>query len=323
MVDMTREGYVYDFEVKDSWHMQFVHLLNATDDHINPFMYPETNPAHNRFAYIPVSWTIPLEYQGSIAVYLLVMIVSRIEFFWTRSVILAGMALYSLHRGAWWTSSFVVGMLLADYQLGQQSTESKPTAKDNRVFAVMYKVCWFTIFCMGFYLAGMPPDHVLFDFDPKPKPGYEILYRFYPPYYMFRLYEPIRWYWYWSGTFTVVSVSQIPWLRSALDSRLCQWLGKLSYSLYLVHFAIIASLSPPLQDLISKVTKDKGVLSLLEFITLAPLIFILSGVVERYIDQPSVRFAKKIEQYLCRERPLKQEEFPLASRDVEMVERLV
>lgn len=323
-LDMARDGYVYESEVMDSWHNQFIHLLNATDDHINPFMYPDTNPSHNRFAYIPPSWTIPMEYQGSIAVYLLIMIVSRIEFFWTRSVILGGMAFYSLHRGAWWTSGFVVGMLLADYQLGQQITTSKSTiGKDRNIFRVVHTVFYVLVFCMGFYLAGIPPDHVLFDWDPKPKPGYEIFYKLYPPYYLFRIGEPVRWYWYWSGTFTVVSISQLPLLRAVLDTRFCQWLGKLSFSLYLVHSAIIAALGTPLQGMIATVTENKGIQCMVEFAVLAPIIFILSGVVERYIDQPSVRLAKRIEQYLWRERPAAQEELSLASRDVEMVGLLV
>ena len=322
-VDMKRDGYVYDFEVKDSWHMQFVHLVNATDDHINPFMYPDYNPSHNRYAYIPPSWTIPLEYQGSIAAYLLVMILSRVEFYKVRCAILAGMAIYSLHRGAWWTSNFVVGMLLADYQLGRQSTGSKPTTRDNRVLVVLHNICYVVMFCIGFYLAGLPPDHIEYDFDPKPKPGYETLYKFYPPFYAFRIQDKTRWYWYWSGTFTVLSISQLSWMRFVLDTKFCQWLGKLSFSLYLIHASIIAALSTPLQDLITKMTENKAVLCLLEFITLTPLIFIVSGVVERYVDRPSVRFAKKVEQYLWRERPLEQEELPLASRDVEMEALLV
>jgi peptidoglycan/LPS O-acetylase OafA/YrhL len=302
-VDMVRDGYAYDSEVKDSWHMQFVHLVNATDDHINPFMYPDTNPSHNRYAYLPPSWTIPLEYQGSIAIYLLVMVVSRIELFQTRFVILAGMALYSLHRGAWWISNFVGGMILADYELEQASKRNRPTAKDHRVFGSMYNVCCFITFCVGFYLGGMPPDFDLYDFDPKPKPGYEIFYQLYPPHFMFRMKDPVRWYWYWSGTFTVVSISQLPWMRLILDTKLCQWLGKLSFSLYLVHAAVIGALSTPLQAAISNVTEHKGVLCLFEFSIITPLVFILSGVVERYIDQPSVRLAKKVEQYLWQELP--------------------
>ena len=316
-LDMVGGGYVFELEVKDSWHMQFVHLINATDDHINPFMYPDTNPSNNRFAYVPTAWTIPMEYQGSIAAYLLVMVVSRIEFYWIRCVILAGMALYSLHRGAWWTSGFVVGMLLADYQLGQQSTGSKPTTKHKRVSVGMRKVCYVIMFCIGFYLAGIPPQSVPFDDDPKPKVGYEIFYKFYPPHYLFGLQEAVRWYWYWSAIFIIVSTSQLPFLRSVLDTRLCQWLGKLSYSLYLIHPAVISALGKPMQHLISNVTENKAVMCLIEFSTMTPLIFILSGVIERYIDRPSVIFAKMVEQYLWREQPLEQEEFPLASRDVE------
>ena len=320
-VDMVTEGYVYETEVKDSWTMQFVHLVNATDDHLSPFMYPDTNPAANRYAYLPPSWTIPVEYQGSIAAYLLVMVVARIEFFHTRCIILGGMALYSLHRGAWWTSNFVVGMLLADCQLEKQGKGSKPTKKDNRVSTVVSNVCYIIMFCCSLYLAGIPPNHAALDFNSKPKPGYEFFYHIYPPFYMFRMKDETRWYWYWSGTFTVVSISQLSWLRSALDTRFCQWLGKLSFSLYLIHAAVIAALTKPLQSLISSLTASTGILCLVDFCIMAPLIFILSGVVEKYVDQPSVRFAKKVEKYLWRERPpLEQEEFPRASsRDVEMV----
>lgn len=318
-VDMVRDEYIYSNEMKDSWFMQLVHLIIATDNHINPFMYPEHNPSNNRFAYIPASWTIPLEYHGSILSYLMVMVVSRIEIFRIRCIIIAGMAFYSLHRGSWWNSNFMVGMLLADFMLEQQSKEGNSTVRHNRVLTGIHKVCFYILFGCGFYLAGLPPTHAIYNMDPKPKPGYEFLYKLYPPQYLFQMAEDSRWYWYWSGTLTVVSISQIPRIRSVLETRLCQWLGKLSFSLYLVHGAVISALMSPLRTLISHVTENRGILCILEFSILAPLIFVLSGIVEKYIDQTSIKFAKKVEQYLWQEQPLRQEECPLASRDVEMM----
>lgn len=318
-IDMVRDGYVYDLELQDSWYMQFVHLANATDDHITPFMYPETNPTQNRYAYVPTSWTIPLEYYGSIVVYLLIMVVSRVEIFWTRHVILAGMATYALHRGSWWTSNFIVGMLLADYVLEQES-RSTSIVRGYRNMKLVRNLCFIILFGCGFYLAGLPPASAPFEFDVKPKPGYEIFYKYYPSYWIVRMTDQTRWYWYWSGTFTVVSISQLPWIQSVLNTRFCQWLGKISFSLYLIHAAVLSALSTPLQNIITTVTGHKGVLCLLEFTIMTPLIVILSGVLERYIDRPSVKFAKRVESYLWRKQLVEKEEVHFISRDLEIQE---
>ncbi len=316
--DMERDGYIYSPEVMSSWYKQFVHLFTAIDDHLNPFMDPAHNPASNRFAYIPPSWTIPIEYQASIVIYVLVMILSRTELFRTRCIILGGMALYSLHRGAWWTSNFIVGMLLADCILEQQSRASKSTARGNKTHGITRNACFFMLFGFGFYLAGIPPEHLMSDLEPKPKPGYDIFYKLYPSSYIFQGTEEARWWWYWSGTFTVISISQLSSIRTILNTKFCQWLGKLSFSLYLIHAAVIGALITPLDNFISPITTNKALLALSNFCILAPIIFALSGVVEKYIDRPSVRFAKKVETYLWFEQPLRplgEEEIPLTPRD--------
>ena len=302
-VDMT-DGFLYPEEVKDTWMQQLVHLGNATDGHINPFVYKDNYVTNNRYAYVPTSWTIPMEYYGSIVCYLMVMIVSRIDAFRIRCIFTGGTALYALHRGSWWTSNFLVGMLIADYTIDQRSRTNVNSSKRDvqSLQTILHNAIFSTLCLVGFYLAGMPPQFQQFDFNPKPKPGYEFLYKLFPPWILFEHDEESRWYWYWSGNLTFFGISQVSWLRAIFGSRVCQWLGKLSFSLYLVHAAVIAMLSRPLQSLAAKLWDHKGFICFFEFSIETPLIFVLSGVVERYIDQRSVRFAKWLEEQCFRER---------------------
>ena len=316
MVDME-DGFLMPFEVKSTWTGQMSHFINSTDHHINPFSY-RSDMVDNRYAYVPTSWTIPMEYYGSIVCYILTMVVARVELYRIRNLIVGGMCLYALHQGSWWTSNFLFGMWMADHILEQKTRNNdghKGSKGSNKFFTLMYAL----LFVFGIYLAGMPPEILAFEFPSQPKIGYMWLYKLIPPDYLFRIPEPARWWWYWSGNLTFLGISKIPQLQSIFNTKFCQWLGKISFALYLVHAMIISILSRPLQGFVKTMTEHKGIVCLFEFTVMTPIVVVLAGVVERYIDQPSVRFAKWLEQQAFRPQsgnpPIELSQYLLAEQD--------
>lgn len=305
LIDMS-DGFLYPTERKDTFYLQFKHFVNSTDEHFNPFAYKDNtakneNDHNNRYAYVPTSWTIPMEYYGSLVCYLMVLAISRVDVFLTRCFILSSMALYSAHRGSWWSSNFLIGMLIADWMIERKDNKGTNNLNEKSHGGrlgrrIIHDGSFFILFLFGTYLSGAPPKVISYDFNPVPRVGYEWLYKITPPFMMFRFLEPVRWWWYWVGNLTVLGISQVSWLRAIFDTKFCQWLGKLSFALYLVHALVISILSAPLNSLfVSLRVENKAVLCLLQFVVQTPCIVMLSTVVERYVDRPSINFARWIE----------------------------
>lgn len=292
-VDMS-DGFLFPDERKQTLGLQIQHFVNATDEHFNPFAYKDNYRPVNRYGYVPTSWTIPMEYYGSLVCYLMVLAVSRVEMYLTRCLILSIAALYSVHRGSWWTSNFLSGMLIADWMIERKSRPSL-SGRLSPGRRTIHDGFFFILVLFATYLSGAPPKILPYDFNPVPRVGYEWLYKTCPSFVWFRFDEKIRWWWYLSGNFTVFGISQVSWLRATFSSRFCQWLGKLSFSLYLVHALVISALSRPLEGLFKHLTETEGLLCLLQFSVQTPLIIMLSAVVERYIDRPSISFARWLE----------------------------
>ena len=81
----------------------------------------------------------------------------------------------------------------------------------------------------------------------------------------------------------VLAAIAVPFLRRALDSRPCQWLGRVSFSLYLIHVPIIATLAFLLGD-------DKWWLVALVTI---PLALLGAWGFHMVIERPSHRLAQR------------------------------
>jgi len=297
------DGFFYEWERKDTLGQQVQHFVNVTDGHLNPFAYKDNtfkgeNDRNNRYPYVPTSWTIPMEYYGSIVCYLMILIVARADIFFTRSLIIGSTALYAAHRGSWWSSNFLIGMLLADRTLEQKSKRAQGLSEKPRTSVgrrILHDTFFFSLFLFGTYLSGAPPQKIQFDFAPVPRVGYEWLYAITPPFVLFRFLEPVRWWWFWCGNLTVVGISQVSWLRAVFNSKFCQWLGKLSFALYLIHALVISALSRPLNGLFSHWTANKALLCFLQFVVQTPLVIMMSTLVERFVDRPSIEFAKWVE----------------------------
>lgn len=84
----------------------------------------------------------------------------------------------------------------------------------------------------------------------------------------------------------VLAAIGVPLLRRALESPTCQWLGRVSFSLYLIHVPILATLAFLLGD-------DKWWLVALLTI---PLALLAAWAFHRAIERPSHRLARRISE---------------------------
>ena len=96
--------------------------------------------------------------------------------------------------------------------------------------------------------------------------------------------------------FLLYGVLGLPWLQSFFCCRFCLFLGRVSFSLYLVHIPVFASISSALFLLF----RYRGIPYLegtvFVFLLSLPLVFLLAYLMFRYVDQPSISWSRKIQK---------------------------
>jgi peptidoglycan/LPS O-acetylase OafA/YrhL len=122
--------------------------------------------------------------------------------------------------------------------------------------------------------------------------------------------DPARFWWSVAGAALLWSVSQLPKVKGVFETYLCQYLAKVSFSLYLVHEFCIVLFGLRLQGWlmwlfgVGAAGQDKGlgywVVCVLWFVVFGVPVFAVAAQVERWVDVPSVRFAKAVEERCLR-----------------------
>jgi peptidoglycan/LPS O-acetylase OafA/YrhL len=170
---------------------------------------------------------------------------------------------------------------------------------------------------IGFYLAGFPSLlSTTINPDPfhTPMPGFSTL-RFLTPTPLFTHIpnaDPARFWWSISGTSILLSVSQLPNIKRLFESRACQYLGKISFSLYLVHQFCLVLFGLALQKAMlglagvergqaAGIEGDEGkmlywLLCGVWLVVFTTSVFAIAAQVEKWVDAPSVRFTKWLEE---------------------------
>ncbi len=180
------------------------------------------------------TWTIPFEFKGSLGIYTVLLALSMS----TRNIRLLltiGLAFYFLYMvDGWYLAMFLSGMLLCDLDLlaAEEELPMFLSAADP-----YKKHVFIGLFIISVILGSVPlaqNDHE----DFKKSPGWRYLSFLKPD-----AINDHKWFFlFWAATFLVSAVPRVPWLKSFFNTRFCQYLGRVSYSLYLVHGPMIWSL---------------------------------------------------------------------------------
>ncbi|KUI60941.1 hypothetical protein VP1G_08156 [Cytospora mali] len=255
-------------------------------------------------------WSIPVEMKGSIVVYTSLLALSRAT---TKARLwcTVGLMFYFMYIcDGWYCSLFMMGMFLAD--LDHLSAKGQLP----RFFARLspYKeFIYYHLFAISIYLGGIPGQTT----------DVELLRRNRGWYYL-SLLKPqaafdYKWFYlFFAATFLISAIPRIPWLRRFFETRFCQYLGRIAFSLYLVHGPVLWTLGDRLYTAVGWTGSNRmaqlenlpgwvnrfplpkagpmglEVAFLVPHLILLPVTLWCAEMVTRYLDEPAVKFAQSL-----------------------------
>jgi peptidoglycan/LPS O-acetylase OafA/YrhL len=243
-------------------------------------------------------WTIPVEFRASLFLFLVVIGLSRLRPR-IRMTLLSAIFLFVLRNDRWELMLFYSGMFLAemDIILSPSSPPPSPLSpsplrRETRSRSPR-SVFWFGLALLSLYLMSQPDE------GSEATPGWRWLFTMIPPW----ISEKYR-FWQTIGSITLVlAVSRSQPLQSPFNFPAVQYLGKISYALYLMHGPVMHSVGYLVQQTAWGLTGYGTETRYLAGFILAaliniPLVIWAADVFWRLVDTPSVKFARWLEAKL-------------------------
>ncbi|PMD30296.1 hypothetical protein L207DRAFT_549508 [Hyaloscypha variabilis F] len=250
------------------------------------------------------TWSIPVEFRGSLIIYTSILGLSRC----TKNMRLLGMVgliFYFMYIvDGWFGSLFMAGSLLCQLDLLARNDDLP------RIFKIFerYKTpIYYTFFIVSMFLSGVPSHSRDYEVLLK-SPGWKHI-AFLTP----QATWDFKWFYlFWAAVFIVSAIPRIWWLKAFFELRFNQYLGRISFSLYLIHGPVLWTIGDRLYVATGWYRPEheintpflinafplskKGPLGLepsflVPHIILLPFTFWVAEVVTKLIDEPSVRFA--------------------------------
>lgn len=250
-------------------------------------------------------WSIALEFKGSIVVYTFVLAFSRASRN-GRLFCEAGLVVYFLYVvDGWFCGLFTIGMLLCDLDL--------LAAKDNlpslfKILEPLKMPIYYSLLAVALYLGGVPSitgdlQHL------RDSPGWYYLSFLKPQ----AFWDPRWFYRVWAATFIVAAIPRVPQLKSLFETSFCQYLGRVSFGLYLVHGPVLWTLGDRVYAATGRIREEHSELVpgwinlcpfpswgpfgleinfLMAHVVLLPFTLWLAEIVTKMIDEPSVKIAQ-------------------------------
>jgi len=259
-------------------------------------------------------WTMPIEFRGSCIVYLVILGLA----FWRpqlRRLALVALMAYWFYFGLWDIFAFLTGLYLAEMRLlsGANAEDSepklpftswKPSIRSIEISTIRTASC----FVFGVYMVCLSDDGQL-------PPGYQFL----------KSVESSRWENDWAvlskcwktvgSVLVVYAIGQSPRLQRPLNSAPMQYLGRISFSLYLVHQSIYHLVRDPVRNFLwyiatreaypgteeaSKFTVPFAFAWLVGYVIMSVINLYVAGLYTRFVDERCVQIAKKIDRWFTR-----------------------
>jgi peptidoglycan/LPS O-acetylase OafA/YrhL len=190
----------------------------------------ELFPEHDRHL-----WTIPIEFIHSMLLFMIVVMLSRLRCTMRLTVEFALMVFF-LRCGKWAAFEFAGGMFLAETFLIRKTREQTAHAMDedwkdaHQLLPMVRTALHVSIFVVGLFVAGWPNDGA------EKTPGIRYLLAQTPE--PFRSMDPLapqKFYFAITAIFMVWSAGELAQLRRVLEGPFCQYLGRISYAVYICH----------------------------------------------------------------------------------------
>jgi peptidoglycan/LPS O-acetylase OafA/YrhL len=257
-------------------------------------------------------WTIPVEFACSMLLFVVMLGVSRLGT-WIRLTIVLALMLHSHASGHWGPFEFLAGLFLAEVEELLKERREKLATVDDLIenigegeqradiwMARFYAPFWVFIFLLGLFLAGYPEQ------DADITWGFKQIYPYTPQVYLSAGGTLPSYFWFSIATLLIlVAMFRVPFLRRPFTTSLAQYLGDISYSVYIVHYYIVMGIGHRIVDKAhywtnGTDTQFKRVSAvLLEIMYLMVIVVWQADMFWRCIDKPVVRFARWFEK-VCR-----------------------
>ncbi|PSR78684.1 acyltransferase 3 [Coniella lustricola] len=265
----------------------------------NPFNFGHMHPR-----YDPHTWTIPKELRGSMVLYTFLLGTAVIKARWRLSAAV-GLAAYAITFGYWDMGVFVGGMVYSEVDLLRTAgaLDMSALSVSDRAFALAMRgsglgvssllslrshraLRWTAIFA-ALYLLSYPDAGAEFT------PGFRTLAWLAP-----RWYTPVsKWMFFQAlgALLLIPAVLRSPTLRGLLESGPAQYMGRISFSFYLVHGPVLHCFGFwVMPRLFERVGKVGGYI--LGWVWLAAMALYLSGWFYKKVDVWSVGVGRRVER---------------------------
>jgi hypothetical protein len=210
----------------------------------------------------------------------------------------------------WYCALFVMGLLLCDIDL--LASKGQLPKIFNRLRPLESWI-YYVLILSSLYLGGVPSitnelSHL------RKEPGWYLL-SFLKP----QAVWDFRWFFrFWAATFAMVAIPRLPWLRSFFETSFCQYLGRISFGLYLVHGPVLWTIGDRVYAAVGRLRVNQpavvgGWINLFPFpnwgifgleinyliphLILLPFTLWCAELVTKLIDDPSVKFARWLLNY--------------------------
>lgn len=181
-------------------------------------------------------WTIPNEFRASMVLFLTHFAIARMRTT-VRLTTVLGLIWWGVHWDRWEICLFWSGCLLAELDLIRiaRDTALQPPSymsipeKTKRRSKRLWNWFWAINFVVALYLASYPDD------KGEDTPGYRYLATWIPEYYS----EKYRFWQCFAAVQIVWTVNNADFLKKPFNTPVIQYLGKISYAIYLMHGPVI------------------------------------------------------------------------------------
>jgi peptidoglycan/LPS O-acetylase OafA/YrhL len=232
-------------------------------------------------------WTIPIEFRASMVLFLFLLGLGKVTRFIRLTLFAIGIvsATYGQRSDM---VLFLAGSILADLDLEADSRHYDRAAPTG--FSIRHNVGWSAVILFGVYMASSPlagADQSI---------GYGFISWLSNKVYWFQA----AWFpWTIGGILLVYAATKPNFLHRFLMTDIIQYLGHISYAMYIVHGALLRVLAYNLVPLLWKITGHSGagyfVGSVVGYFLSIAVLIPVADAFWRGIDAPSIRFAKWVE----------------------------
>ena len=248
--------------------------------------------------YDPHLWTIPLEFRSSMILFGTLLGLARLRFI-PRMACLSAILWYTLWWARWEVFLFLVGTLIAELDLANGLFQSKSLLDEKSLddrpvaSAQIGQGVWMFVFVVGLYLGSSP------SMSPEKTPGYMYLTSLVPD--SFSQGATTSKFWQAIGGILIVwSILRVPTLQKPFTTHFAQYLGKISYSFYIVHGPILHGFGYNVILWFWSYTDRDTTLGyctglFLGVSVILPFVFWTADLFWRMVDAPCVSFAKWLE----------------------------